>query len=94
MSTTPTTRKRRIAKRAMMALVLGVLAYVGGYAATFWMSGRGIISVHQAARIESTAYLPVQLFRLSHLPGRDAVEVFREWCFDAGLRAWRTHPEG
>jgi hypothetical protein len=80
-------RRRRIVRRAVMAVVVVVLAYVGGYFATFWMCGRGTISVYKALGIESTAYLPVQLYRYSTLPGHDLVEGFRQWCFDTGQRS-------
>jgi len=45
------------------AAVLGL--YVGGYAATFWLCGRGSIGPYDAIKIESTVYLPVLSYRLN-----------------------------
>ena len=70
--------------RTMLIAAAVLLVYMGGYAATFWLSGRGCISVEQALRIESTVYLPLQLYRFSNLPGHQLASDFRQSCFDAG----------
>lgn len=80
-------KKRSIVGRILLAVAGVVLIYVSGYAATFWLSGRGTISVYAAVWMESTAYLPVQLYRFSGLPGHELVNDFRQSCFEAGLRS-------
>jgi hypothetical protein len=66
-----------------------VTAYFAGYALTFWLAGRGSVGPYGAARIESSAYWPLQQYRLSSLPGNTNIEDFRSWCFDAGQESLR-----
>ena len=80
--------QRRIAwtNATMFAIVI---AYFAGYALTFWLAGRGTVGLYNAIRIESTAYWPLQQYRLSSLPGSTRLKDFRAWCFDAGQESWR-----
>jgi hypothetical protein len=66
-----------------------VTAYFAGYAMTFWLAGRGTVGLYNAVRIESTAYWPLQQYRLSSLPGNTSIEDFRSWCIDAGQESLR-----
>jgi len=70
----PPTRRRRIVRRAVMALTVVVLV-VNGYVASFlcceWLVGRGVIKPGTTLPLQETIYAPLWLYIQSELPGSE-----------------------
>lgn len=79
-----TIRKRRIVKRTTMAtavVVLLVSGYVSAYGWTYWLWGRGAISIRTLARLERNLFAPLHRY---DGPGSKSVEEWATWCHQMG----------
>jgi len=79
----PTTRRRRIVRRAVIAGMLLSVLYVGNYLTLHWLYGGGYIGPAVFDACNSTLYVPMRLYASSDLPGaytlRAAAHGWRIW---------------
>jgi len=78
-------RRRRIVRRAVIALavvVLLVVSYVSGYGASYWLDAHS----DRFAADESDYYLfaPLEVYCRSGLPGARTLRAFRVLCYWQG----------
>ena len=73
----PLTPRRRIVRRAVMVVAVVVLlpaAYICAYGETYWLWGRGTISIRTLTRLELNVFAPLHYY---DGPGSKSL---REWC--------------
>jgi hypothetical protein len=76
-------RKRRIVKRAVMALVavlLLVSVYVGSYVGMFWLAGRGVFGLQTVGQLQTTVFEPIRLYSQHEFPGSDFLGDMCSWA--------------
>lgn len=84
----PATRRRRIVRRAVMAVAVVVLTvlYAVGYAGVYWCDGRGVLNERFLGIVKSS-YLPLDLYCETDMPGADWLSVKRlVWKLDGARR--------
>ena len=80
----PTTSRSRIVRRAVMVVAVVALLvswYVGAYCGTYWLMGRGTLSVPTGIQIECTVFAPLVRY---DGPGSKSLEKWRRWCYRTG----------
>ena len=86
----PTTHRRRIVRRAVMALAAMVLMmgwYVSSYGTCRFLAGRAKWNTwwyRVMGRLEPVVFEPVHVYQWSGLPGDITLQVFGEWCYYRG----------
>jgi hypothetical protein len=87
----PPTRRRRIVRRAVMALggcVLLVWLYLSSYFMMWWGVGSGVVPLDVKRQLEVTLYAPLECYIDDGRPGGKELKRLRNWVcnFDHDMR--------
>lgn len=81
-------RKRRIVRRAVIALAVVVLllsGYVSAYFGMSWLRGRRVVSPNQAKTIRTTVFAPFHAYKQDEdAPGSRTFRLLELWCMNHG----------
>jgi hypothetical protein len=84
----PSTRRRRIVRRAVTPLAVVVLlvsGYVGSFLGTEWLVGRGVIKPGTMLPLQETIYAPLWLYIQSSLPGSELLHQALNSAYWSGI---------
>jgi hypothetical protein len=99
MTTALPSQRKRIVRRAVMALAACVLllsSYISCWGAWRWLQGRNAPTLPFGGPTSSQtqwadpAFAPIRSYAHSHWPGHRTVRIFGEWCYYHGNGAGDT----
>jgi hypothetical protein len=84
----PTTRRRRVVRRAVMALLVIVLlpiGYVSSYCGMYWLRGMRVVNPNQSHALKATVFAPLAAYiNDNDVPGSHTIRVLELWCMYHG----------